>query len=305
MQIWCRYELERANRAGAYFITGPQIQRFGADFLPEAVPTVSGAIGEKSIFDAFPMRCPPPSIVYNYIDPKAPSATSSLAIPVRHHPGTKVVAFRNSMRMTRARDGVVSPDVAELYFGNCSNVQLNSCPRLTVQGPPKSLFHLTPYHKHKVEYRYKNTPKNSEIDVEISLWHDVEWAGMQVPIHKVEWAKELLTQHKEWLERYSGDCELAMDDADTQRCTPLVQGWHTKAAMYKKARQDKPLLPQEHKNYNLSCDEGRLLGHQTDTAYMGLAWEEFETKLKVVSKVRNTIKGDSRTRLERISTNVQ
>ena len=52
------------------------------------------------------------------------------------------------------------------------------------------------------------------------------------------------------------------------------------------------------------CDSGRLLGTDTDTTYGGLAWEEFETSLKVVSKVRNSIKGDSRTRLENLKKDI-
>lgn len=287
----CRYAVERANRNRAYFITGPRIHRLGAKLTSDRVPSISAEKQVDNILDAFPKRCPSPTIVYQYIDPEAVEATSPLATPVRHHPDSRVVAFRNSMRVTRSRDSVLSPDDAKLYLGNCSRLEQSKCPRMSLEGYPKDLFHLTPFHKYKHQYRYSGTPSNTDIHLNITLWHDVEWAGMQVPIHSLEWSRDVLPKHHDWLERYKGTCRDIHEDDRT--CSPLVKRWPRVASLLKQAMDGKSL------DLGYDCDEGGLLGElETNSTYMGLAWEQFETSLKVVSKVRNDQIGDSRTRLE-------
>lgn len=286
----CRYAVENANRKRAYYITGPYVDRFGKGFRAASIPKVSND-DAKDIFDAFPLRCPPPSIIEEYTDPDSLPATTPFGGPLGHHPGSKVVAFRNSMRVTRLRDRVISPDEAKAYLGDCSNVPLSMCPRASLDGPPESLYHLTPYSTYASQYRYQDTPERDDIHMNITLWHDVEWGGIQIPIHRVHWATETLSKHKAWIHRYKGTCRL--DDVHSD-CTPLLDSWYERAAMYTSALAGDPIQVSE------ECDSGRLLGTDTDTTYAGLAWEEFETTLKVVSKVRNSIKGDSRTRLENL-----
>ena len=286
-----RYAVERANRMRAYYITGPYVDRFSEDFRPRSVPVMSDDNLKEDIFDIFPWRCPSPEIIDKYTDPDSPSATSPFGGPVGHHPGSKVVAFRNSMRVSRLRDKVLSPKIAKLYLGNCSTIKPYYCPRMSLDGPPKDLYHLTPYSTYEAQYRYPTTPERDQISVNITLWHDVEWGGMQVPIHRINWASDVLSHHRAWLERYKGSCRLDHYDSD---CQSLLESWHTRFQMYQAAISNDPVQPLE------ECDRGRLLGADTNTLYAGLAWEEFETSLKVVSRVRNSIKGDSRTRLENI-----
>jgi hypothetical protein len=282
--------VEHANRKRAYYITGPYVNRFGKGFRASSVPKISED-GTRDLFDAFPLRCPPPSVIYEYIDPESPPASQPFGGPLGHHPGSKVVAFRNSMRVSRLRDKVISPDEAKTYLGDCRDTELSKCPRASLQGPPESLYHLTPYSTYASQYRYKDTPEKEDIHMNITLWHDVEWGGIQVPIHRFAWAKETLSKHKAWIKRYKGTCRLDELGSD---CTPLLESWHQRATMYLSAISGHPMEVSE------ECDTGRLQGTETDTTYGGLAWEEFETSLKVVSKVRNSIKGDSRTRLENI-----
>lgn len=282
--------MEHANRKRAYYITGPYVNRFGKGFRASSVPKLSED-GTRDLFDAFPLRCPPPNIIYEYIDPDSPPASQPFGGPVGHHPGSKVVAFRNSMRVTRLRDRVISPDEAKTYLGNCREAEPSQCPRASLHGPPESFYHLTPYSTYASQYRYKDTPERDDIHMNITLWHDVEWGGIQVPIHRFVWAKETISKHKAWIERYKGTCRL---DEFSSDCTPLLDSWHERAAMYLSAISGHPIEVSD------ACDSGRLQGTETDTTYGGLAWEEFETSLKVVSKVRNSIKGDSRTRLDNI-----
>lgn len=282
--------MEHANRKRAYFITGPYVDRFSEEFKAISIPKVSGD-DKKDIFDAFPMRCPPPNIIDKYIDPDSPPATTPFGGPLGHHPGSKVVAFRNSMRVTRLRDKVISPDEAKAYLGNCSNIELSSCPRRSIHRSPENLYDLTPYSMYASQYRYQDTPERDQIDLNVTLWHDVEWGGIQVPIHRINWAKEILPKHGAWIQRYKGTCHLKDLGA---ACSPTLKSWHIIAHMYLSAVSGDSIKASE------KCDSGRLLGTDTDTTYAGLAWEEFETSLKVISRVRNSIKGDSRTRLENL-----
>jgi hypothetical protein len=200
------------------------------------------------------------------------------------------------MRVTRLRDRVISPDEAKVYLGNCSGIDVSHCPRLSLNGLPPDLYNLTPYSMYASQYRYKNTPERDDIKMNITLWHDVEWGGIQVPIHRIDWAQELLPKHEAWLIRYKGTCEIHKLERE---CIPLLESWHERATMYQSAVSGDPIVSTE------ECDSGRLLGANTNTTYAGLAWEEFETSLKVVSRVRKSIKGDSRTRLENIKKDVE
>ena len=196
------------------------------------------------------------------------------------------------MRPTRMRDEILKPDDAMGYLGDCGDLLETApelCPRMSLDGrPPEDLYDLTPYSKLSSQYRYKNTPEGKDIHVNITLWRPVEWGGMQVPIHRIHWADEVLPSHRSWLERFKGTCEV---DAERPECAPLLESWWTRASMYRAATRGAAVEPPER------CDSGRLLGLQTNTTNFGLAWEQFETRLNVVGRVRNVVKGDSRTRL--------
>ena len=312
-----KYTVEKANRMRAYYITGPMIDRFAGDFKSKPIPDVRmrgkgkqrGASNTMDIFEAFPMRCPPPDIIDEYTNPDLPHATNPYGKPYGHHPGSKVVAYRNSMRPTRMRDAILKPDDAAGYLGDCLNTTVDSvasdddrrrrsslslCPRMSADGGrPENVYHLTPYAQFPSQYRYKSTPEGNTIDVNITLWRPVEWGGMQVPIHRVHWADEVLPRHRAWLERFKGTCDV---DIDREGCDPLLGSWWSRVEMYRSARRGSAVEPMER------CDSGRLLGMQTNTIDFGLAWEEFETHLKVVGRVRNTVKGDSQTRIAALET---
>ena len=242
------------------------------------------------------MRCPPPDIIDEYTNPELPRATNSYGKPYGHHPGSKVVAYRNSMRPTRMRDAILKPDAAKGYLGDCAEVLPSTpalCPRMSLDGrQPENLYEFTPYSKFPSQYRYKSTPEGKTIKVNITLWRPVEWGGMQVPIHRVHWADEVLPRHRTWLERFKGTCEV---ESERVGCTPLLESWWSRAAMYRAAIRGAAIEPAER------CDSGRMLGLQTNTTDFGLAWEEFETRLNVVGRVRNAVKGDSRTRLDALA----
>jgi hypothetical protein len=291
-----KYTVEKANRMRAYYITGPMIDRYAADLTSRPIPNVRTSLGSQTplpdIFDAFPMRCPPPDIIDEYTNPDLPHATNPYGKPYGHHPGSKVVAYRNSMRPTRMRDAILKPDDAMGYLRDCGDVLATSpvlCPRMSLDGrPPEDLYDLTPYSKFPQQYRYESTPEGKNIDVNITLWRPVEWGGMQVPIHRIHWADEVLPSHRSWLERFKGTCDV---DSAREGCIPLLASWETRASMYRAASRGAAVEPPER------CDSGRLLGLQTNTTNFGLAWEQFETRLNVVGRVRNIVKGDSRTRL--------
>ena len=176
------------------------------------------------------------------------------------------------------------------------------CPRVSADGrPPEDLYNLTPYAAFPSQYRYSFTPEGKDITVNITLWRPVEWGGMQVPIHRVSWVDEALPRHRAWLERFKGTCEVeGLEDGNGENaeCVPLLASWWGRAEMYRAASRGGAVEPLER------CDSGRLLGLQTNTTEFGLAWEEFETRLNVVGRVRNTAKGDSRTRLDALAANL-
>lgn len=319
-----KYTVEKANRMRAYYITGPVVERFAGDFRSKPVPDVrrwAGAGGDaryhrQDIFEAFPMRCPPPDVIDEYTNPELPHATNPYGKPYGHHPGSKVVAYRNSLRPTRMRDAILKPDDAMGYLGDCKEMYesigsggsggsidaLALCPRVSADGrPPEDLYNLTPYAAFPSQYRYSFTPEGKDITVNITLWRPVEWGGMQVPIHRVSWVDEALPRHRAWLERFKGTCEVeGLEDGNGENaeCVPLLASWWGRAEMYRAASRGGAVEPLER------CDSGRLLGLQTNTTEFGLAWEEFETRLNVVGRVRNTAKGDSRTRLDALAANL-
>mmetsp|Transcript_9443 Transcript_9443/g.25615 ORF Transcript_9443/g.25615 Transcript_9443/m.25615 type:complete len:448 (-) Transcript_9443:101-1444(-) len=291
-----KHTVEKANRMRAYYITGPMIDRYATDLRSRPIPNVRTSLGSRTplpdIFDAFPIRCPPPDIIDEYTNPDLPHATNPYGKPYGHHPGSKVVAYRNSLRPTRMRDAILKPDDAMGYLRDCGDVLETSpalCPRMSLNGqPPEDLYDLTPYSKFPHQYRYESTPEGKNIDVNITLWRPVEWGGMQVPIHRISWADEVLPSHRIWLERFKGSCDV---DAQQAGCTPALESWWARASMYRAASRGAAVKPPER------CDSGRLLGLQTNTTNFGLAWEQFEKRLNVVGRVRNVVKGDSRTRL--------
>jgi hypothetical protein len=238
-----------------------------------------------SLFDQFPLKCVPHS-------KNASSSTTGRSPAYRQ----KVIAFKNYLRPGRSRRRVISPDAAKSYFSPCKPGRM--CPRsgLEIQDTQLDLFNLTPYSWYENRYHYTGTPKQAR--GEKFFWpYKVNTAtrGGPVYVHHFQFHSGLVEQTRDKLQRYRGNCDV---DVDLPACKPLVPQWPLVAAAWRRLRTSLQV-----DTSGMRCELATKVGVTADipnginTAYMGLAWEEFEENLNVEAKVRNTVKGDSQTRL--------
>lgn len=186
---------------------------------------------------------------------------------------------------------MVSPDKAEAYFGACSPGR--KCLRGTLNGTAADLFSLTPYAKERDWYRYSWTPQDVKAVPGHGLFRLRKWPRLVVPVHRFQWHDGGVARLKDELERYRGTCTVDGTAESEESCTALIPQWKEMAALYRSAAVSGRVDV-----VGAGCDSVPAEDDvQENTAYMGLAWEEFDESLGVVSKVRNTVKGDSQTRM--------
>lgn len=227
----------------------------------------------------------------------------------------KIVAFRSYLRVKRNRRRIITPDEAELYLSGCSDKDLfvssddsddamvetrRPCPRNSIHGRNaiKNLYNVTYYGTIPDRYHYRGSPKKSGV-AGLGLLYANEYKGERVKIHHFRWHAGSVSRRKERLERYRGNCPLNIDywggsvDRAEPDCTPLGPNWKESIRLYSALKKTGRV--------NMTGTQCRMPAvkedSETNTSYQGLAWEEYDSSLLVVSKVRNKVKGDSQTRM--------
>ncbi len=268
------------------YYMGNYVDRIAASGELAEITPVSIKNFTPSLFDQFPLKCVPNS--------KNQSSSATGQSPIVRQ---KVIAFKNYLRAGRSRRRVISPDAAKSYFSPCKPGG-RLCPRggLSVEDKNLDLFNLTPYSWYENRYKYIGTPRGAR--GEKFFWPyrvNPPKRGGPVYVHHFQFHSGLVEQTQETLQRYRGNCDV---DVVLPNCKPLVPQWPSVAAAWRRLRT---LLQVD--TTGMHCELATKVGVSEhlpsgiNTAYMGLAWEEFEEHLNVESKVRNTVKGDSQTRL--------
>ena len=285
-----QYLTDENTKSQATFFMGDYVERIAPQGELTAVVPVSTRKVTPSLFQQYPQQC-----------------VSRQRQPV-------VTAFKAYLRTARDRRSIVIPDAAKSYFSPCVPGLL--CPRssLRLEDMNRDLFHLTPYSLYENRYRYIGTPPDAQGEKYFWPYRVFNPAPFEQPIiiQHFKWHSEVVDETGEQLERYRGDCSLQQDDAPD--CHPLVPRWKELAAAWRRLRDTRRVNTaemycdevQQEEGDGGNGDEGNGNGlfssrqetaGEINTAYMGLAWEEFEAGLHVESKVRNKVKGDSQTRL--------
>jgi len=290
LQEWPTHDLndylatESQETLVTYFI-GEFVDRVAASGELAEIAPVNINNFTPSLFDQFPLKCIPNS-------KNASSSTTGRS----HVTLQKVIAFKNYLRTGRSRRRVVSPDAAKSYFSPCKPGRL--CPRggLDLEDSQLDLFNLTPYFWYENRYKYIGSPTGAR--GEKFFWPyrvNPPKRGGPIYVHHFQFHSGLVDQTQEKLQRYRGNCNV---DVDLPNCEPLVPHWPSVAVAWRRLRT---LLQVD--VTGMHCELAPKVGVTDDipnginTAYMGLVWEEFEENLNVASRVRNTVKGDSQTRL--------
>jgi len=171
--------------------------------------------------------------------------------------------------------------------------------RGTLEGGASDIFNLTPYYRDPDRYKYSYAPKDVRSHAgagpkfKLAIWSDTV-----VPVHHFRWHNGSLLEMHAYLERYRGTCDVESVlsvqqwNALPKGCIPLLFEWGDVAKQLHEARTGQLDLG------GTTCiEEQQEEEGATDTSYMGLAWEEFDAALNVSAKIRNTVKGDSQTRM--------
>ncbi len=278
--------LQDAVDAGASHIAGYRVERLAASGEAARVAAAARAdAGDEvvSLFRQFPLRCRAAA---------APDPGGADAEP----PGAdaRVVAFRNYFRAARGGRAVVAPDDARTYFGSCSGGAPPPCRGRggAALGLPADLWNITPYAVHEDHYLYRHTPPDAHGGKKFGLWRPGLYAEAAIPVHHFRWHAGGAGALAARLARLAGP-GCAPDAPDAPGCAPLTRRWRAAArrAAALAAGGAVDLAGWE-------CAMPRP-GQEVpvDTTYQGLAWEQFEEALKVVSRVRNVAKGDSQSRM--------
>jgi hypothetical protein len=279
----CRSAFSYSFISNSSVILGEVVDRAAVGGAVVAVHGFSSEQPPRSLAKQYPLRCSSGMLF---------GGTTLTA-----GPASKVVAFQAYFRLFRHGRHVVPPDEAQMYFGRCFPGR--PCPRLKVSqsessiSTPSDLYNLTPYAWFEDRYRYENTPQQAATaaghEFNIPLWEIVE-SDVIVPIHKFRWRAGALVANEEWLDRYRGTC--SVHKPNEPDCRPLLPRWREAAASHLRVKQQGIIDPV---TWNCSAE---VDGTQDsiDTTYMGLAWEEFDSRLSVTSKIRNLAKGDSQAR---------
>lgn len=259
--------IEEASSQGSSFISSYLVDRVAPDGRLAAIAPADGA-ASASLFAQFPLRCRVVRNLYRGWD-------------------FKVAAFRNYLRSGRANHRIVEPDVARAYFGPCTPGV--KCPRGRNINLDLDLFNLTPYHRYEDQFKYAGTPADAHGGAHFGLWRPREHPGFRVRTHHFKWHARVVDSVRDRMEAYAGDCRLGVNEG---ACTPRLLHWRESARAHAALAATRRLNLTE-----MECEEGEVEdGEEVDTTREGLAWEQFEEALNVVSKVRNTIRGDSQTR---------
>lgn len=296
--------MEEASATSMSYVMARIVERTNkARRITQAVP-VGISKHTPSLFDQFPLACSE-HLLDEYAQPKR-----------------KVVAFKNNLRPARGGRRIIEPDAAQSYFSPCTPGQL--CPRASLRPEDMrmDMFNLTPYAWFKNRYRYRGTPKTAVGEHHFWPYKPTpppEDRGIDIVVHRFGWTNGGLGRLKEKLERYKGDCDVERAVAG---CRPLMPRWRELAASWRamKTTGKVDTAPYDCREDSgaaamaaamaaeAAADEG---GDEDEvpappaaainTAYMGLAWEEFESRLKVESKVRHKVKGDSQARLKSLT----
>ena len=277
------YLTDENNETQVTFFVGNYVERMALTKKLAKVTPLGIFATTPSLFDQFPLQC---------------AGKDALDAP-----RTKVVAFKAYLRVNRNGRGVIVPDAAKAYFGGCEHSD-RLCPRSTlsassssmkslVEGRAKDVYDLTPYSWYENRYRYIGSPLNSK--GEKLFWpYRVfpQVRGDIVLIHHFRWHFGHVGLMNQRLQRYKGTCSV---EKSIPGCRALVPRWPSAAAAWRRLKSGGSI---DTSAFTCKRADSRVKGaFAVNTAYMGLAWEEFEQGLNVESKVRNKVKGDSQQRL--------
>lgn len=273
-----KYLTDENTKTGVTFYMGEYVDRVSPTGKLTGVIPVGIYRSTPSLFAQYPHRCVP-------IDEKGRKATRK-----------KVIAFKAYLRAARSRQRIVIPDAAKSYFSDCEQGRL--CPRGSIDymDMRRNMFNLTPYSWFENRYRYIGSPKRPREEKKLEKWFwpykvNPPQRGGPVYVHQFKWHAEAVNQTRDKLERYSGTCSL---ERNVPGCRPLLPKWLAMAAAW---RAMKASFQVDRRSMHCETGAPKTKYANVNTAYMGLVWEEFEPGLNVEAKVRNTVKGDSQTRL--------
>ena len=273
-----KYLTDENTQTGVTFYTGEYVERVSPTGKLNRVVPVGIYSSTPSLFAQFPQRCLP-------IDSKG-----------RRIKREKIVAFKAYLRAARSRQRIIIPDAARSYFSDCEEGKL--CPRGSIDymDMRRNMFNLTPYSWFENRYKYIGTPKRPWEEIKLEKWFwpykvNPPQRGGTVYVHQFKWHAAGLNQTRDMLERYKGTCNV---ESNIPECRPLLPKWWKMATAWRTLQKT---LTVDRQSMHCNSEPPKQDYANVNTAYMGLAWEEFEAGLGVEAKVRNTVKGDSQTRL--------
>ncbi|EFN55566.1 hypothetical protein CHLNCDRAFT_134048 [Chlorella variabilis] len=247
-------DLAESQMPMATYIRGRFVDRVAAGGVLAAVAQPMGdtAAGVAPLFQQYPLACQVANKLYKGWD-------------------TKVVAFRAHHRTSRGSQHLVEADDARAYYGTCDPPPAK-CARPRGINLDLDLFNQTPYHRFADKYRYKDTPEAEEkLPPELRLWIGLA-ADSVVPIHHFKWHAGLLSNMKDRMEWYSGDCKLGENE---DSCTPRLAHWKESALTVAALEAGQPIDVKAMGCAKPEQDIG------INTTFAGAAWEWMEDWLDV------------------------
>lgn len=267
------------------YYMGKYVERLGPEGVLSDVIAVGDEQGTPSIFHQYPLACHPPP--------------ETLVLPPPYSHTSRVIAHKAFLLTGRAHRRIVSPDAAQDYFSPCRSSGPCSRTSLSPSHMTRDLYNMTPYAKYEDRYLYLGSPEDAMGVPNFNPYTVTLAEEPAFNIHRFAWQPNAIEAIGDALERYRGDCGMnkaGFEVVTKGGCRPTLPRWEERAQVWRGlGKTGKVDIDQWH-CVDGTAEESKVL-KLVDTGYMGLAWEQFEDKLQVTSKVRNNVKGDSQTRL--------
>ncbi|KAL4430583.1 hypothetical protein ABPG77_005823 [Micractinium sp. CCAP 211/92] len=245
-------EISQRSDPWATYLRGRLVDRVAADGSLAAVaqPMGDSQAGVLPIFQQFPLECSVANKLYKGWD-------------------TKIVAYRAHFRVSRSAQHLIQADDAAAYYGPCDPPPA-PCPRPRGFNLEADYFNITPYHRFKEFYRYKDSPQEKR-PPGLGLWDALEAKGV-IPVYHFKWHAGLLANMKDRLEWYSGNCKLGVNE---DSCTPRLSHWRESALTVAALQGGQPL-----DLGGMDCVRPKN-DIDINTTFAGAAWEWMEDWLDV------------------------
>lgn len=241
----------------ATYVRGRLIDRVAADGSLQAVQQPMGDTEARvqTLFKQYPLTCDVTNKLYKGWD-------------------TKVIAFRAYLRPSRGYQHIIEANDAAAYFGPCDPPPAK-CARPRGINLDLDLYNQTPYHRMEDKYMRDKydpaAPWDKEMPPEVRPWITME-ADTLVDVHHFKWHAGLLTNMKDRMDWYSGDCKLGENE---DGCTPRLAHWRNSAKTYEAMKDGQPI---DVKGMDCIKPEKDV---EANTTFAGAAWEWMEDWLNV------------------------